>query len=175
MVPEPANESSLELQPVGDGSFAGSGTNLSLAGTWTVTALIVEPSMSVEVPLSVPVAAAPARVDVNRAPGQPTLHTVHLDGGVSAQIYLDPWATGAADLHVTFFDAAGKELPVTAIAVTTASGGATPAPVAVDLLEPGHAVGHLRTQAGVPITVTVTGTAPGGSQLTVTVPITPDR
>ncbi len=43
--------SSLQLQPAGDGSFTGTGSNLSLAGTWTVTALVVEPTTSVEVPL----------------------------------------------------------------------------------------------------------------------------
>ncbi len=50
---------------------------------------------------------------MNRVAGQPTIYTVHLDGGASAQLYLDPWAAGAADLHVTFFDAAGKGLAVT--------------------------------------------------------------
>ena len=42
-------------------------------------------------------------------------------------------------------------------------------------IEPGHAVGHLRTVAGVPITITVTGTAPGGGQVTFSTPVTPDR
>ncbi len=167
--------SSLELQAAGDGSFTGSGSNLSLAGTWTVTALVVEPSASVEVPLSVPVAAAPTQVNVNRAPGQPTLYTVHLDGGLSAQLYLDPWATGAADLHVTFFDAAGKEYPVTEMKATAAIGGAAAVPVTMSPIEPGHSVGHLRTEAGVPITITVTGTAPGGGQVTFSLPVTPDR
>ena len=167
--------SSLQLVPAGDGSFTGSGSNLSLAGTWTVTALVVEPTTSVEVPLSVPVKAGPARVDVNRVAGQPTLYTVHLDGGATAQLYLDPWAAGAADLHVTFFDAAGTELPVTVITATAATAGGPPAPVTMTLLEPGHAVGHLRTVAGVPISITVTGTAPGGGQLGFSLPITPDR
>jgi hypothetical protein len=42
-------------------------------------------------------------------------------------------------------------------------------------LEPGHAVGHLRTATGVPISITVTGTAPDGRKLSISLPITPDR
>jgi copper transport protein len=167
--------SSLALQPAADGSFAGTGSNLSLSGTWNVTALVVEPTTSVEVPLTVAVAAPATRVDVSRLKGQPTIVTVHLDGGASAQLYLDPWAPGAADLHVTFFDAAGKGLPVSSITATAASGAEAPAPVTMTPVEPGHAVGHLRTVAGVPISVSVTGTAPGGAQVSFTVPLTPDR
>jgi len=167
--------SSLELAAAGDGSFTGTGSNLSLAGTWTVTALVDEPTTSVEVPLSVQVSAGPTRVDVNRVKGQPTLYTVHLDGGASAQLYLDPWAAGAADLHVTFFDAAGKGLGVTSISATAATGDGAPEPVAMTALGPGHAVGHLRTVTGVPISITVTGTAPDGRRLSISLPITPDR
>ncbi len=167
--------STLQLRPAGDGSYTGAGSNLSLAGTWAVTALVVEPTTSVEVPLSVAVAAAPVRVDVNRLQGQPTIYTVHLDGGASAQLYLDPWATGAADLHVTFFDAGGQGLPVTDITAAAATGGGAPTPVTMTPLEPGHSVGHLLTQAGVPISVSVTGTAPGGAQLGFTVAVTPSR
>jgi hypothetical protein len=167
--------SSLRLQVAADGSFTGTGSNLSLAGTWTVTALVVEPSTSVEVPLTVTVAAPPTRIDVNRVAGQPTIYTVHLDGGSSAQVYLDPWAAGAADLHVTFFDAAGKELPVTSITATAATAGGAPAPVTMSPIEPGHAVGHLRTVAGVPITVAVTGTLPDGGIVSFSMPVTPDR
>jgi copper transport protein len=167
--------STLTLAPVANGTFAGSGANLSLGGTWSVTALVQETPSPVEVPLTLSVPTPPQRVDVNRAPGQPTLYTVHLTAGRSAQIYLDPWATGAVDLHITYFDDAGKELPVTAVKATVATGGAPPAPVSLNQLEPGHVVGHVRTTAGVPMTVEVTGTAPGGDLLEFHLAITPDR
>ncbi len=167
--------SSLQLEPVGDGSFAGTGSNLSLAGTWTVTALVVVPTTAVEVPITVDVAAAPTRVDVNRVAGRPTLYTVGLEGGASAELYLDPRADGAADLHVTFFDAAGMGLPATSIAVTAATGGGAPMPLVMTALEAGHAVGRLATVAGVPIRVAVTATAPDGNPLGLSLAITPDR
>ena len=76
---------------------------------------------------------------------------------------------------MTIFDAAGKELPVTAITATAVTTGGGPTPVTMTLLEPWYAVGHRRTVAGVPIAVTVTGTAPGGAPISFALSITPDR
>ena len=115
--------STLRLAPAGGATFAASGANLSLGGTWSITAL-VETSPPVEVPLQVTVPTPPLQVDVNRALGQPTLYTVHLSQGRTAQLYLDQWAATVADLHVTFFDAAGAELPVTRITATAGTTGA---------------------------------------------------
>jgi copper transport protein len=167
--------STLDLQPGGDGSFTGTGANLSLGGNWDVTAIVGEPSTSVEVPLQVAVATPPNRVDVNRAANGPTIYTIHLPGDNEAQVYLDEWAAGAADLHITFFDPDGKELPASHIAATSSTGGAAPAPVTMSPIEPGHSSGHLLTTAHVPIEVTVTATAPGGEPLTFSVTVTPNR
>ena len=166
--------SSLSLAPAGGGTFVGSGANLSLGGEWSVTAL-VETTPPVEVPLQLTVALPPQQVDVNSALGQPTLYTVHLSAGRTAQVYLDQWAAGAADLHVTYFDASGKELPVTGITSTVATAGGAPLAVAMSPLEPGHAVGHVRTTAGTPLAVEFIGAAPGGEQLDFRLDITPAR
>ena len=168
-------ESRLDLPPTGTpGVFAGSGANLSLGGTWTITAL-VQTTPPVEVPLQVTVVTPPLQVDVNRALGQPTLYTVHLAQGRTAQLYLDQWAATTADLHVTYFSAAGTELPVTGITATVATAGGAPAALALSPLEPGHVVGHVRTTAGVPLTVELVGTAPGGELLDFHLDITPGR
>jgi hypothetical protein len=42
-------------------------------------------------------------------------------------------------------------------------------------LEPGHAVGHVRTTAGTPLAVEFIGAAPGGEQLDFRLDITPAR
>ncbi len=168
-------ESRLDLAPAGTpGVFAGSGANLSLGGTWTITAL-VETTPPVEVPLQITVPTPSLQVDVNRALGQPTLYTVHLSQGRTAQLYLDQWAATTADLHVTYFSAAGTELPVTGITATVATAGAAPAALALTQLEPGHVVGHVRTTAGVPLTVELIGTVPGGERLDFHLDITPGR
>jgi copper transport protein len=168
-------ESRLDLTPTGTpGIFAGSGANLSLGGTWSITAL-VQTSPPVEVPLQVTVPTPPLQVDVNRALGQPTLYTVHLSQGRTAQLYLDQWAATTADLHVTYFSAAGTELPVAGVTATVATAGGPPAALALSQLEPGHVVGHVRTTAGVPLTVELAGTAPGGERLDFHLDITPGR
>jgi copper transport protein len=168
-------ESRLDLAPTGTpGMFAATGANLSLSGTWSITAL-VETSPPVEVPLQLTVPTPPLQVDVNRALGQPTLYTVHLSNGRTAQLYLDQWAATTADLHVTYFSAAGTELPVTGIMATVAAAGGTPGALPLSQLEPGHVVGHVRTTAGTPLTVEVMGTVPGGERLDFRLDITPGR
>jgi copper transport protein len=166
--------STLRLEPAGGATFTGSGANLSLGGTWSITAL-VETTPPVEVPLQITVPTPSLQVDVNRALGQPTLYTVHLSQGRTAQLYLDQWAATTADLHVTYFSAAGTELPVAGITATVATAGAAPAALALTQLEPGHVVGHVRTTAGVPLTVELIGTAPGGERLDFHLDITPGR
>jgi copper transport protein len=168
-------ESRLDLKPTGmPGTFAATGANLTLAGTWSITAL-VETSPPVEVPLEVAIPTPPLQVDVNRALGQPTLYTVHLSNGRTAQLYLDQWAATAADLHITYFDPAGKELPVTGITATLATAGGSAQALALSQLEPGHVVGHVRTTAGAPLTVMVIGTVPGGERLDFRLDITLGR
>jgi putative copper export protein len=164
--------SRLDLAPSGPGVFSAIGGNLSLDGTWQVTALVAQGATAVEVPLQVTAAATRQQVDVNRVAGIPTTYTVHLSGGRTVQVYLDPDKPGRNDFHVTFFDAAGTELPATAIAVTVAAPGGTPRSLDVRTLEPGHVVATL-TVVAAPQTFVIAGTAPGGDQLRAQLQITP--
>jgi hypothetical protein len=154
--------SSLALGPSPTGGWGGSGSNLSLAGLWSVTVVVTEPTTAVEVPIAVAMAPSTGQPDVNRVAGQPTLYTVHLAGGNQAQLYLDPIGAGVADLHITYFDTAGQELPVTGIMVDAAPADAAPASLAMSPIEPGHATAKVPTTAGVPIELFVSGTAPDG-------------
>jgi copper transport protein len=163
--------STLRLPPTGDGVFSAGGANLSLDGTWAVSALVDRGTASVEVPLELQTKLPPQPVDVNAVAGTPTIYTVHLASGSDVQVYLDPGTAGANDVHATFFDAAGAELPITmaAISVTpssaaaTAAPGSTPSPGAltVRMLEPGHFVGTTTLAAG-SWEVRIDATAPDG-------------
>ena len=164
--------SQLSLSAGSAGSFSGSGANLSLRGTWNVTALVVRGTASVEVPLQVAVAAPPQQIDVNRATGVPTLYTVHIGGGNTVQVYLDPGQPGRNDFHATFFNAQGNELPVTSVTVSAAPTGGNPQLLDLRTLEPGHVVATLDV-AAVPTTFSVTATAPDGTLLAADVDITP--
>jgi copper transport protein len=166
--------SSLALQPAGGGTFTGSGSNLSLAGIWSVTATVAEATTAVEVPMTVIAAPAPLGVDVNRVTGQPTLYSVHLNGGDQAQLYLDPFGPGTSTLHITYFDPAGQELPVSDIRVEAAQAGSAPSSMPMSPIEPGHATARVPTTAGVPIDLLVTATAPNGGTILFPLTITPD-
>jgi hypothetical protein len=165
-------ESRLELVSAGDGSgvFKASGPNLSIGGTWSVTALVVNGLASVEVPLTVttrcaPVPAGPASsVSINAAPGLPTLYTAALTSGRTVQAYLDPGTAGANELHVTFFDQAGTELPVQQVTEQIGPSGCALAPLTPRQLEPGHFVADTTLPAGT-YTVSIAGPAPNGDPL----------
>ena len=149
------------------GTYAGTGANLSLPGTWTITAVVTQHGTTVEIPLRLTTRPTPSpTVDVVRASGLPTIYTVHLDQGRTAQIYLDPGHAGADEVHVTFFDAQGKELPVPAATMSVQQGSAAPRVLKARILEPGHFVADTRLTAGT-VTLNVSGTAPDGAQITV--------
>ena len=166
--------STLTLQPSAAGGWVAKGSNLSLAGMWTVTVVVTEPTTTVEVPMVVTAAPYTGPPDVNRLAGQPTLYTVHLDGGNQAQLYLDPFQPDLADLHVTYFDASGKELPVNNIAVVAAQGGGAPTGLPMSPIEPGHATAKVPIAGGVPIDLFVSGTTDNGSTIAFALTVTPD-
>jgi nitrogen fixation protein FixH len=163
--------SRLDLTPAGGGIFTGSGGNLSIQGTWDVTAVVVNGVSSVEVPLTVTTtsnlpSAAPTpgpTIDVNAVEGLPTIYTVHLSAGRTVQVYLDPGTAGPNEVHATFFDAAGTELPIQTVtfALSSATG---PLNVTPRMLEPGHFVADTTLVAGT-YTLSVSAPAPGGDTL----------
>ena len=140
--------STLDLSPSGSGRFTARSGNLSLDGIWTITATVAGPDGTVEVPLVVATKVPTEPVDVIATPGNPTIYTVHLPGHSTVQIYLDPGTPGQNEMHITFFDAAGAELPVptATIAVTQADGVATI--LSSRELEPGHFAADLMVAAG---------------------------
>ena len=132
--------STLQLQETGPGRFSASAANLSIDGIWLITATITTGGSAVDVPLVVATTVPPEPVEKLVSAGLPTLYTSQLGAAGSAQVYLDPGGRGQNELHVTFFDPAGTELPTPSatIAIFPADGNA--AVPAVRMLEPGHFV-----------------------------------
>jgi copper transport protein len=164
--------SRLDLAPVGAGVFSATGGNLSIDGTWQIIALVARGTSSVEVPLAVVAQATRPDVDVNRVAGIPTIYTVHLTAGRTVQVYLDPDRPGQNDVHVTFFDASGSELPATNIGLSVTTGTSAPRQLTVRTLEPGHVVATLTAQ-DLPQVLAIVGTAPGGEALQAQLVVTP--
>jgi hypothetical protein len=100
--------STLSLTKVKPGMWRATGTNLSLDGRWTVTVLVQGTTTSAEIPLEL---ATRCRTPVLSA-GPSTIYTEQLAGGASAQTYVDPGKPGYNEVHFTFFDQKGSELPV---------------------------------------------------------------
>jgi nitrogen fixation protein FixH len=145
---QPDVRSTLPLERT-DGSWRGQGTALAQPGTWTVTVLVEGSGSSVEVPLRVTLTTPGQQVDISKVPGQPTLYTITLEGGLQIQAYVDPGEPGRTNqVHVTAFDADGKELPLHAatLSITPPEG----APFEPTLLRfgPGHFAANIDLTAG---------------------------
>jgi copper transport protein len=145
---QPDVRSTLPLERT-DGSWRGQGTALAQPGTWTVTVLVEGSGNSVEVPLRVTLTTPGQQVDISKVPGQPTLYTITLEGGLQIQAYVDPGEPGRTNqVHVTAFDADGKELPLHAatLSITPPEG----APFEPTLLRfgPGHFAANIDLTAG---------------------------
>jgi copper transport protein len=134
--------SALELKPAGS-VYRGEGLTLSLTGRWRVGVLIERGTDSIEVPLQI------ATTCVTRViPGDPVIYVVTLASG-TAQGYVDPGRAGFNEVHVTFFDVAGNELPVSALPTMRGSSGDRLLPLTARRLGAGHFVADAQLTAGV--------------------------
>ncbi len=157
-------DSTLTLSPANGSVYEASGGNLSLDGVWAVTAVIAAPDGTVEVPLPLATLVANQVVDRDAEPGLPTLFTAHLGPAGTLQVYLDPGTVGPNELHATFFDASGAEIPIpTATMLLRPTDGAA-AIVAPRILEPGHFITEVDAVTG-GLGVDVVGAAPDGTVL----------
>jgi copper transport protein len=142
--------STIELEKAPDGRWQGQGI-LSMTGSWAITTLVEKPSGNVTVPLDLEPRAAPGTtpgVKISKAPGQPTVYTIALQRGESLQAYLDPGKPGPNVLHLTYFTAAGAELPMfeasaSATGPSGAAGGLT-----LSRLSSGHYASNLNLTQG---------------------------
>jgi hypothetical protein len=139
--------STLELARSGS-EWAADGTQLSVAGAWTVTVVVQTSATGVEVPFVVQPRAPAQSIDVLAEQGQPTLYTIHLASGGTLQTYVDPARSGAAAVHFTFFTAAGQEMAVSGTSGTAISPDGRSVPLALQRLTPGHVVANVQLTPG---------------------------
>ena len=145
---QPEVGSTLELEPK-DGAWQAQGTALAQTGTWTVTVLVEKQGSSVEIPLTVTPRMPGQKVDVSKVPGQPTLYTITLEGGLQIQAYVDPGEPGRTNqVHVTTFDADGQELPLHAAMLTITPPDAAPFEPKMLRFGPGHFAANIDLTAG---------------------------
>jgi copper transport protein len=135
-------ESTRPLLREGAGRYVARGANLSLAGRWRVTALIERGVDSLEVPLQLG-----TRCRVSVLPGNPVIYTTALPQG-SVQMYVDPGKPGMNEVHATYFDRKGDEMPVRDPRIRASSGELVSMALSPRQLSEGHFVADARLAAG---------------------------
>jgi copper transport protein len=156
--------STLDLRLQKPDLFTATGANLSLEGTWLMSALVTEPTTSVGVDLQVTVRSAPQQIDVNRVAGLPTIYAVHLSSGRTVQIYLDPGKPGSNLLHATWFDATGHEMPVSDVTMAQILPSGASVALQPQILDSGHEAASVQVDT-LPATFALAATGPGGVAL----------
>ena len=117
---------SLQLIVQADGTYVGTGANLTFDGRWRVTVLIERSNGAVEVPLDVNVKGRSEPVIVSRMPGQPITYTVVVRGLATLQFSPAAERPGATQLSVACYDFIWDERQVTQMVMTLAREGETP-------------------------------------------------
>ena len=114
----------LALERAEAGVWRGQGTNLSAPGTWRIGVLIQQAADSVRLELELEARGEEPRIQViDGGPGQPDIYVIPLGEDRTVQAYVDPGTAGRNEVHYTFFDAAGGELPIEEITISAALDG----------------------------------------------------
>ncbi len=98
----------LALRRSGD-RWRARGAVVAVQGTWRVVVLVDRGAESVEVPLTF---HTRCRAEAPTTEGNPRIYDIDLPTTGSVQAYVDPGAPGRNEVHFTFFDDRGKELPM---------------------------------------------------------------
>jgi hypothetical protein len=139
--------STLDLMHHGDHWMA-DGTQVSIAGVWTITVVVQTASSGTEIPLTLVTSLPDQTVTVSTAAGQPDIYTVVFAGGEQIQMYNDPGTPGTDELHLTAFDTDGNELPLARATMVAVTPDGKEASLRSRRFSSGHFVGDLTLAAG---------------------------
>lgn len=157
--------STLELERQDEGVWAARGSNLSLIDVWHVSVLVQGATDSVEVEMDLQPRPPPQEIEKVVTAGAPTIYTIALPDGRSVQSYVDPGRAGPNQIHFTFFDARGDELPVRSPKADAYLLAESAADVRIVPVTPGHFTAEADLTPG-RWRFTAVATAEDGSSLT---------
>ncbi len=139
--------STLDLTHHGD-RWTASGGQVSIAGVWTITAVVQTASSGTEIPMTLVTSLLDQQVTVSTAAGQPDIDTFAFPDGEQIQMYNDPGTPGTDELHLTAFDTDGTELPLArATMIAVAPDGVTSS-LQTRRFSAGHFVGDVTLTTG---------------------------
>lgn len=113
---------SLALRRQADGSYAGSGDNMSFDGRWGVAVLAQLPTTAIEVPLELDVPGSPEQLSVEQIPGRPVRFTTQGGPAGAVRITPVPLRPGPSRVLVELFDNIGDTLSTGPLVLTAAAG-----------------------------------------------------
>ena len=160
----PAVASSLNLARRTGGTWTGRGTNLSIDGLWDIDVVVQQAATAVDVPLRLRTRLPPEHITVLRQAGAPTLYTIQLAAGRSLPPYVEQTAPGRGVVHFTFFQASGKEEPITSASATEITPAGAGRPLPLIRFDRGHFAANVRLTPG-RWTFRINATAEGGRTL----------
>jgi copper transport protein len=155
----------LELTRSSDGSWQATGSQLSIDGRWSITALVQGQGAAVTVPLQLRTRTVEPKVTVSRAPGQPDLYTITAPSGGTVQAYVDPGRPGPNTVHFTFFTKSGSEQPIDGANATMTNSLGKRQSIDLQLLTAGHFAANLNLPTG-PVGFTIHATPAQGPPIT---------
>lgn len=97
----------LQLRRAGERWRARAGV-IAVQDVWRAIVVVDRGAASTEVPLTF---HTRCRADTPTTGGRPRIYDIDLPGGNAVQAYVDPGEAGRNEVHFTFFDQQGKELP----------------------------------------------------------------
>jgi copper transport protein len=155
----------LDLTRATDGSWQATGSQLSIDGRWSITALVQGSGAALTVPLELRTRTAEPKVSVSRAPGQPDLYTITAPNGGNVQAYVDPGRPGPNTVHFTFFTKNGSEQPIDGANATMTNSLGKRQSIDLQLLTAGHFAANLTLPTG-QISFTINATPAQGPPIT---------
>lgn len=82
---------------------------MAVQGVWRVAVVVHRGAATAEIPLTF---HTRCRADAPTTDGSPRIYDIDLAGGDTVQAYVDPAEPGRNEVHFTFFDEQGMELPM---------------------------------------------------------------
>jgi hypothetical protein len=155
----------LDLTRATDGSWQATGSQLSIDGRWSITALVQGSGAALTVPLELRTRTVEPKVSVSRAPGQPDLYTITAPNGGNVQAYVDPGRPGPNTVHFTFFTKSGSEQPVDGANATMTNSLGKRQSIDLQLLTAGHFAANLTLPTG-QVSFTINATPAQGPPIT---------
>jgi copper transport protein len=140
--------STLNLEPVEEGTYQGNGSNLAVGGVWEIAAVIQQGGDSVEIPFQAATLCSAQRIEAPH-PHQPPVSIVEVPGSGSVEGYLIELGGGRYEVHFTFFGTDGRPIRVEGDPSMRAwRPDSDPASLRPEILDVGHYLAVTRLSPG---------------------------